>query len=182
VTTPVSVLAVDPGCERSAACYYAAGEVFSLGIYPNEMLRCHVADAVDGVTLVLESVESYGMPVGREVFRTVFWSGRFAERWTGARAPVLMPRRLVKLTLCGTSRAKDANVRQAVIDVLGEPPTKARPNPAYPRRPVKDEWSAIALALTYDRLVREGREGEVETLDADPLTAPSAIQSERREG
>ena len=30
MTLPVSVLAVDPGCERSAWCFYDAGEVFAL--------------------------------------------------------------------------------------------------------------------------------------------------------
>ena len=58
--------------------------------------------------------------------RDVFWIGRFADRWeTGprlvsdipARRPaMLVYRRDVKLHLCGQARAKDANVRQALID------------------------------------------------------------------
>lgn len=161
----VSVLAVDPGCERSAWAFYDAGEVFSIGILPNDQFICHLDKYLHGPTvLAIESVESYGMPVGREVFRTVLWSGRFVQKWNGQAAPVLVPRRAVKLALCGSARAKDSNVRRAVLDLLGEPPTKARPNPRYPRRPSKDEWSAIAIALTFEQLVREGRAGELETL------------------
>jgi hypothetical protein len=51
------------------------------------------------------------MAVGAEVFDTVLWAGRFAE--AAHRVPVVMlPRRAVKLALCGDSRAKDANIRQ----------------------------------------------------------------------
>lgn len=163
MTAPLSVLAVDPGCEVSAWCLYVGGRVFSIGRDSNDATAYLVATSSSPNTvLAIEDMESFGMPVGREVFRTVRWSGRFIERWRGERRPVLVPRRLVKLTLCGSSRAKDGNVRQAVIDALGEPRTKARPNPNYPRRPSKDEWSAIAIALTYERLVREGRELELE--------------------
>ena len=117
--------------------------------------------------LVLEDVQGYGMAVGKEVFRTCMWIGRFVEAWPGPH--VLLPRREVKLTLCGSARAKDKNVRQAVVDRLGPLPTKAAPNPAYgPRRPSSHEWSALALALTYAELVREGRAGELETLEVKP--------------
>lgn len=68
--------------------------------------------------VVIEKVESYGMAVGAEVFDTVLWAGRFAE--AAHRVPVVMlPRRAVKLALCGDSRAKDANIRQALIDRFG---------------------------------------------------------------
>lgn len=165
MTLPVSVLAVDPGYEQSAWCRLEDGAVAALGMAPNGALRQLLAPDSIGQVLAIEAVESYGMPVGREVFRTVLWSGRFAEVWRAGMAPVvLVPRRAVKLALCGTSTAKDANVRRAVLDRMGEPPTKERPNGAYPRRPVRDEWSALAIALTYEQLVREGRAGELETL------------------
>ena len=77
--------------------------------------------AVDRLTLdvvVIEQVESYGMAVGREVFETVRWAGRFEE----AAHPVpvaLLPRRTVKLHLCGSPRANDGNVRMALLDRFG---------------------------------------------------------------
>jgi hypothetical protein len=67
---------------------------------------------------VIEKVESYGMAIGVEVFDTVLWAGRFAE--AAHRVPVVMvPRRAVKLALRGDSRAKDANIRQALIEGFG---------------------------------------------------------------
>ena len=107
--------------------------------------------------VVIEKVESYGMAVGAEVFGTVLWSGRFAE--AAHRVPVvLLPRRAVKLALCADSRAKDANIRQALIDRFGGSAAigrKASPGPLYGIS--RDVWSALAIAVTYT-LGREGVE------------------------
>ena len=99
--------------------------------------------------IVIEKVESYGMAVGAEVFDTVWWAGRFAE--AACRVPVVMfPRRAVKLALCGDSRAKDANILQALIDRFGGSGAigrKAAPGPLYGIS--RDVWSALAIAVTY---------------------------------
>jgi|HubBroStandDraft_6_1064221.scaffolds.fasta_scaffold1411410_1 hypothetical protein len=58
---------------------------------------------------VIERVASYGMPVGEEIFKTVYWSGRFAQSF-GADNVQRVPRLKVKLHLCHDSRAKDANI------------------------------------------------------------------------
>ncbi len=62
--------------------------------------------------VVVEKVESYGMAVGAEVFdiRALVRSLR-RGRATESRS-CMLPRRAVKLVLCGDSRAKDANVRR----------------------------------------------------------------------
>ena len=79
------------------------------------------------------------MAVGAEVFETVHWSGRFTEAlWP---TPVVqLPRRAVKLHLCGSARAKDPNIRQALLDRFGArpPPAQAvaRPAARHSRRPV----------------------------------------------
>jgi hypothetical protein len=90
------------------------------------------------------------MAVGAEVFDTVWWAGRFAEACQ--RVPVVMlPRRAVKLALCADSRAKDANIRQALIDRFGGKDAaigrKAAPGPLYGIS--RDMWSALAIAVTY---------------------------------
>jgi hypothetical protein len=170
MSAPLRVLAVDPGFTHSAWCLYEDGRVLEIDKAPNEDALNRVwneggINSMSETVLALEMVESFGMTVGREVFRTVLWTGRFGQSWKAEHVPVLIPRRTVKLELCSTSRAKDKNVAQAVRDILGEPPTKARPNTKYPRRPVADEWAAIAVALTYARMVGEGRGGELETLE-----------------
>jgi hypothetical protein len=99
-------------------------------------------------------IASYGMAVGREVFETCVWIGRFAEI---ARQPVqLVYRRDVKLHLCHSPRAKDANVRQALIDRLGPQGTKKNPGPTYGMK--SHLWAALAVGVyAMDKVVREER-------------------------
>lgn len=148
------VLAIDPGTERSAAVLYDTEgmRVEAHVIVPNaEMLR--VVQHADAAMLLVEMVESYGMPVGRETFETVFWIGRFVERFPRDGQYCLLSRRAVKLQLCGSSRAKDANVRQAVIDRLGPKGTKANKGATYGIK--ADEWSALAVAVAWDEMQLE---------------------------
>lgn len=158
------ILAIDPGPERSAWLYRDGKMLAGYGIFPNADLLDALRTAFDSdafedypfapATVVIEEIQSFGMAVGREVFNTVRWAGRFEE----AVAPlpvVLMPRRTVKLHLCGTARAKDANIRQALIDRFGGPAaigtTKTR-GPLYGIS--KDVWSALAIAVTYSDGIR----------------------------
>ena len=153
------LLTIDPGSTQSAYLLYdtSAPHTFPLvvpdrGILDNDALRYRL---VSGVTfcvanlLVIEQVESYGMPVGREVFETVLWTGRFVEAWGGTFA--LLPRREVKLHLCHSSKATDATIRQALIDQFGGNDRaigrKKTPGPLYDIK--KDLWSCLGLGVTY---------------------------------
>jgi hypothetical protein len=144
------VLAIDPGSERSAWLLWA-GRVEAFSILDNtDLLDAvrHHRSAADVV--VIEQIESYGMAVGREVFATVHWAGRFTE--AAYPTPVVqLPRRAVKLAICGDTRARDANIRQALLDRFGGKDAavgwKAAPGPLYGIS--KDVWSALAIAVTY---------------------------------
>jgi hypothetical protein len=136
-------------------------KVRSCGVWENGNVRAAVAREAalspTGVPLLaIEMVASYGMPVGREVFETCVWIGRFQESWRDGlrRVPEdvrLIYRRDVKLHLCGNSRAKDANIRQALIDKLGPVGTKAAPGPLYGVK--SHAWAAVAVAVTaFDTL------------------------------
>ena len=159
-----SILAIDPGPTESAWVQYSlSSESFvSHGIRPNEELRITlplllVEPLCD---VVIEKVECYGMSVGAEVFDTCVWTGRFVELATAAGATriVRMPRRDVKLHLCGSVRAKDANIRQRLIDMHGGKDAaigkKAKPGPLYGIR--SHLWAALALAITYRDMHGEG--------------------------
>jgi hypothetical protein len=113
-----SVLAIDPGSAQSAWLRFENGRPQGFGITANDVLVRALRTGGLPDVVVIEKVESYGMAVGAEVFDTVFWSGRFAEAANRATV-VMLPRRVVKLALCGDSRAKDANIRQALIDRFG---------------------------------------------------------------
>ena len=147
------ILAIDPGPEESALLDYDGdlGRVLpkATGIKANaEVLQYLQEQDAFGANgpLVIEQVCHYGMPVGAEVFETVWWTGRFCE---AAGDFIRVPRLTVKMHLCRSARAKDANVRQALIDRFGGKAkaigTKKAPGPLYD---VKSHlWSALALAV-----------------------------------
>src|SRR3546814_14247823 len=113
------IVAVDPGTVESGWCIFDGGHVLESGVMANPELlsRLQAGHFQDqGCRLAVEMIASYGMPVGREVFETCVWIGRFVQAWHAPEEVDLVYRRDVKLHLCGTSKAKDANVRQAVID------------------------------------------------------------------
>ena len=146
-TSPVrALLAIDPGPESSALVRWD-GSALSLKEYADnsEILALLRAHADRGELLAIEQVASYGMPVGAEVFETVYWSGRFAEAY-GAERVQRIPRLQVKLHLCHDSRAKDSNIRKALIDRFGPPGTKKQQRTLY--GVTGDLWAALALAVT----------------------------------
>lgn len=145
------ILAIDPGPEKSAYVLWTGQKVKDHGILMNLGLRdCLYLWRRNGSVLVVEMIASYGMAVGAEVFETCVWTGRFVEAWSARQAFIY--RREVKLALCGDSRAKDANIRQALIDRFGGKEKaigkKANPGPLYGIK--GDEWSALSVAITYE--------------------------------
>ena len=144
-----TILAIDPGSFQSAWLRFDGTRPQGFGITANEILVKALRSGGLPDVVVIEKIESYGMAVGAEVFDTVWWAGRFAE--ASERVPIVMlPRRAVKLALCGDSRAKDANIRQALIDRFGGSAAvgrKAAPGPLYGIS--RDVWSALAIAVTY---------------------------------
>ena len=145
-----TILAIDPGYAQSAWLGLAKGHPLGHSIDPNATLLASLrlgGFAVDAV--VIEQVESFGMSVGKEVFETVWWSGQFAEAAHPLRVE-RVTRRAVKLHLCGSNRAKDSNIRQALLDRYGGRSAvgvKARPGPLY--GVTRDVWSALAVAVTF---------------------------------
>jgi hypothetical protein len=135
------ILAIDPGTTESGWCYFN-GRVCDAGIWPNAKMLGFVATYGDA-TLAIEMVASYGMAVGKEVFETVRWIGRFQQAWRDPEAVKLVYRQDVKLHLCKSVRAKDANIRQALLDRFGKAGTKGVTGHA---------WAALAVAVTtYDK-------------------------------
>jgi hypothetical protein len=154
-----SILAIDPGPTESAWVVYHHGRPVAFAKEPNAVVLDRVDTAgydyphVD--LLAIESIASYGMPVGAEVFETCVWSGRFIQAWAHWHGEdfARVYRRDVKLHLCGSARAKDANVRQALIDHYGPGKgiaigRKASPGPLY--GVTADVWAALAVAVAVD--------------------------------
>lgn len=150
------IIAIDPGPTESAIVVYGGttGTIFDHAKAPNakvfSFLECEGRS--NQTALVIEGIASYGMSVGAEVFDTCFWSGRFAQHWAGMGGYFeRLYRRDVKLHLCGSARAKDGNIRQALIDRWGGKAkaigTKRASGPLYGI--TTDRWAALAVAVTY---------------------------------
>ena len=73
-------------------------------------------------------IASYGMAVGKDVFETCIWIGRFTELARLQNIEVeYIYRKDEKINLCNSMKAKDSNIRQALIDRFGEVGTKKDP-------------------------------------------------------
>lgn len=151
----MKLLAIDPGCDKSAWVIMDSYtyQPVAFGKEDNDMLLGRIA-GVEAGCAVIEMVASYGMAVGREVFETCLWIGRFIEALARVGLlPEQVYRRDEKLTICGDSRAKDANIRRALIDRFAlhdrknGKGTKSRPDWFYGFH--ADIWQAYAVGVTW---------------------------------
>ena len=153
------VFAIDPGNVQSAYCVIDAETLRPLDFakIPNEQLREYIRDFrfQEADRAVIEMMQSFGMRVGKDVFETAVWIGRFAERLDRRlyKPADMIYRKEEKLHICQDSRANDADIRQALKDrfcthdfKLGKG-TKANPDFFYGFK--ADCWMAYAVGLTY---------------------------------
>lgn len=111
--------------------------------------------------IAIEMIAGMGMTVGQEVFDTCVWIGRFWQivLWETGYEPTRIFRREEKLDLCGSLSAKDANIRQALVDryAPGQPNygKGTKKNPGFFYGFAADMWAAMAVAVTYfDKYIR----------------------------
>lgn len=150
------ILAVDPGPTDTAWVVLADSHPILFAKEPNETALANIISLAHRrpcVTLAIEMIASYGMPVGAEVFETCTWIGRFEQAWVGAGGtrPLRIPRKDACLHICNSPRANDATIRQALIDRYGGSTTKAigtkaAPGPLYKMN--VDHRAALAVGLT----------------------------------
>lgn len=159
------ILGIDPGYVLSAFVLVDPHDLrpVEFGKIPNDEL---LAGLVDGrlriaTRIVCEKIESFGMPVGREIFETVFWTGRFVQAALPVEVERIGRKRVVRHH-CYSAQADDSNVTHALVDRFtpGAPNfgkgTKAEPGWFYGF--AGDVWQAYALAVyTADESDRKGR-------------------------
>lgn len=139
-----SILAIDPGPTHSAYVWWEDGKPSSFAKTENSELRAILKTSEPSEITAIEMIASYGMAVGREIFETAVWIGRFQECCANPSGVQLIFRKDVKLHWCGTTKAKDANIRQALLDYFGPQGTKKAPGILYGVK--ADVWSAVAIA------------------------------------
>lgn len=139
----LKILAVDPGTHESGWAIYNNGKILLSGISNNNEMKT-ICRETECDLFAIEMIQAMGMPVGREVFETCVWIGRFIENCSSPHKFIY--RKDVKMHLCKSMKAKDGNIRQAIIDKLGVQGTKANPGPTYGIR--SHIWSAVGIAIT----------------------------------
>lgn len=161
------VLGIDPGTYESAYVLINGLKLYDFGKVVNQELINIIREIPDPMCefMAIEMPASYGMAVGREVFATCLWAGRFYQygilRYF---KPYLVYRKAknyeddipgVATEICKDQKANDSNIRKAIIDMYppeggGSIPqigTKKQPGPLYGVK--ADVWSALAVALTF---------------------------------
>lgn len=152
----MKLLAIDPGNKETA--FVLMDEQYKIldkGKVSNDQMIAYIwlnASEIDHV--VVEMIASYGMAVGAEVFETCVMIGkieRTAEQKEIEHSRVF--RSEEKLCICKNSRAKDSNIRAALIDRFAKHDkargtgTKKAPDHFYGVS--KDMWAAYAVGVVY---------------------------------
>ena len=165
------IFAIDPGNEESA---YALLDrdlrpaMFAKADNKSIMLQletyCKLNEDMNmHPTIPIEMVASYGMPVGREVFETCVWIGRFCQcvEQHGCRVQFIY-RKDEKMTLCNSMKANDATITQALVDRFASGTSnhgkgnKNKKGWFYGFK--KDVWQAYAVAITYHDMYQSQEE------------------------
>lgn len=144
----MELLAIDTGTTETGYCVVDRKTYRPLrfGKVPNgELLG--IIQSFEGQYAAIEGFACYGMPIGQSTIESITWNGRYIQtlensniRWH------YIYRREVKMNICGSMKAKDANIRQALIDRFGEVGTKNNKGFFYGFK--ADVWSAFAIAVT----------------------------------
>ena len=160
------LLAIDPGTTESAYV------ILDDELKPIEFKKTGNQDVLDMIYatvgdmwidhFAIEMVASYGMAVGKEVFETCVWAGRFVEAAKHIPKMNRIYRKEEKSNLCGSMKAKDSNIIQALVDrfATGKPNhgkgTKKEKGWFYGFS--KDVWQAYAVGVTYADLYLKGEQ------------------------
>ena len=136
------IIGIDPGPIVQSYVIFDGHRVLQSG---DESIASMVKiiESHSDVMVAIEHIACMGMAVGSEVFHTVFNSGRL---YVASGVCRMIPRTDIKMHLCGSTRAKDPNIRRALLDKVGMVGTKKNPGPCYG---VSNHlWSALAVAVT----------------------------------
>ena len=153
----MKILAIDPANVESAYVIMDDADFRPRAfakVHNAEMRLVIMNEARNVDYVVIERVAHYGMAVGRDVFETCEWVGRFSELAMERGCEVAYIFRIEeKETICRDSRAKDSNIRRALIDrfavhdLKNGKGTKKKPDFFYGF--AKDCWAAFAVGYTY---------------------------------
>ncbi len=154
----MKILGIDPGTEKTGWVIYDTENhsIIDKGIDLNEtVLRTIISKEAD--TVAIEMIASYGMPVGKETFETVYWIGRFTEVAIGLDRSVYRYYKKTDInpSICFNSKANDSTIRRALLDMF--PKTGGGSEPSIGTKKQQGTlygfnshmYPALAVALTH---------------------------------
>jgi len=153
----MNLLCIDPGTESSGVVVIDTVTMDVVSIHGSasnwEVLDMVAIEYCEH--MAIEMIQGQGMPVGRETFETCLWIGRFIQAFRNGQDHTLIYRGVVKDVLCGSRKAKDANIRQALLDRYprsggGKTPqigTKAQQGPLFGMS--THAWPALAVGHAW---------------------------------
>ena len=154
-----TIFAIDPGPHISGYVEYdcVSQKPIASGLMPNPKLR-KLLKKNKCPAMVYEKLQGMGMMPSKETFTTCEEVGRMIECFKGEVIP--LTRHQVKLLICGTMRAKDSNIRAAIIDMYGDGKVEAignkkDPGPLYGVK--SHAWQALALVKALERKAHDDR-------------------------
>ena len=174
----------DPGTDESAVVLY---DCIKNKVVDHFMLENYfILDKIPYLNadrLACEMFAPY-LGLGQETLDACLWAGRFIQRWLDLGKDkqsysTIFRREVTKALEVKPTKGKstDGLVRKAVISIVGEPGTKAKPGPTYGL--VEDEWQALAVGIADYRmnlepsLYMQNLKGKLDTYEADPLMFPA---------
>jgi Holliday junction resolvasome RuvABC endonuclease subunit len=151
------VCGIDPGNEESAyVVLNDSYKILEFGKVKNTELEEGLMDLIEGYNIdevAIECIRSYGMGVGDTVFETCIWIGRFMHQLdTKGIKFTRIYRSDEKIHICGSMKAKDSNIRIALIDRFAKHDRKngkgKKDNPDYFYGFHADVWQAFSTTIT----------------------------------
>lgn len=116
----MNLCAIDPGSKESGYVRFLGDKIHDFGKIENEALLGMIRRDALMDEYVIEQIKTYGMSMPDSVLDTVRFSGRFEEAAIHTGAVVhYLTRVAVRVHWCKSTKAKDGNVRQALIDFYG---------------------------------------------------------------
>jgi hypothetical protein len=165
------IFAIDPGPTHSAMVLFDDCErkvVLSEAQATHDTVMFMLAhDGIDkeNLTVACEGLQCFGMAVGKETFETGYNIGEIRHLCkTQDIAFQLVFRGQVKQFLCHSAKAKDGNIRQAILDSFPATGGGATPQVGTKKAPgpllgvSSHSWSALAVALyaAHYKLILKG--------------------------
>jgi len=143
-----TIFAIDPGPLESAFVRWDGKRVIEHSKWRNGDLLFRLANDFNPAdVLLVEMVENYGKPAGKDLFETAVMVGAFMNAGAGMAGRHRVLRRTVKYWHCRTMKAGDTEIRATMIAKIGAPGTKDKPGPTYGVS--RDQWAALALAVYW---------------------------------